>query len=90
MGEMMNIQKKVRERVDVCLGESTAVLSIWFCFPFRKIGLVEWFDLCSSSVVFTDILFCFRFNLLGVLIRETLQTLSSGNVPKHYELCSEY
>ena len=38
MGEMMNIQKeKVRkELVSLCLGEFTAVLSIWFCFFLLK------------------------------------------------------
>lgn len=38
MGEMMKIQKeRVRkELVSLCLGEFTAVLSIWFCFFLLK------------------------------------------------------
>lgn len=36
MGEMMSIQKEKvkKELVSLCLGEFTAVLSIWFCFFF--------------------------------------------------------
>ena len=38
MGEMMKIQKKKvrKELVSLCLGEFTAVLSIWFCFFLLK------------------------------------------------------
>ena len=49
MGEMMNIQKeKVRkELVSLCLGEFTAVLSIWFCFFLLKNRLGDWNGLIS-------------------------------------------
>lgn len=41
---MMNIQKeKVRKvLVSLCLGEFTAVLSIWFCFFLLKNRLGDW------------------------------------------------
>ena len=45
----MNIQKeKVRkELVSLCLGEFTAVLSIWFCFFLLKNRLADWNSLVT-------------------------------------------
>ncbi|MCY7090718.1 hypothetical protein [Streptococcus oralis] len=49
MGKMMHIQKeKVRkELVSLCLGEFTAVLSIWFCFFLLKNRLGDWKSLVT-------------------------------------------
>ena len=89
MGEMMNIQKeKVRkELVYLCLGEFTAVLSIWFCFFLLKNRLGDW----KSLVTILYSLSLLTFILLqgsiywAILIRRlSSPQFGSGSVPKLY------
>lgn len=89
MGEMMNIQKeKVRkELVSLCLGEFTAVLSIWFCFFLLKNRLGD----VNSLVTILYPLSLLTFILLqgsiywAILIRRLSNSqFGSGNVPKIY------
>ena len=89
MGEMMNIQKeKVRkELVSLCLGEFTAVLSIWFCFFLLKNRLGD----VNSLVTILYPLSLLTFILLqgsiywAILIRRLSNPqFGSGNVPKIY------
>ena len=89
MVEMMNIQKeKVRkELVSVCLGEFTAVLSIWFCFFLLKNRLGD----VNSLVTILYPLSLLTFILLqgsiywAILIRRLSKPqFGSGNVPKLY------
>ena len=89
MGEMMNIQKeKVRkELVSLCLGEFTAVLSIWFCFFLLKNRLADW----NSLVTILYPLSLLTFILLqgsiywAILIRRLSKPqFGSENVPKLY------
>lgn len=89
MVEMMNIQKeKVRkELVSVCLGEFTAVLSIWFCFFLLKNRLGD----VNSLVTILYPLSLLTFILLqgsiywAILIRRLSNPqFGSGNVPKIY------
>lgn len=89
MGEMMNIQKeKVRkELVSLCLGEFTAVLSIWFCFFLLKNRLGD----VNSLVTILYPLSLLTFILLqgsiywAILIRRLSKPqFGSGNVPKIY------
>ena len=89
MGEMMNIQKeKVRkELVSLCLGEFTAVLSIWFCFFLLKNRLADW----NSLVTILYPLSLLTFILLqgsiywAILIRRLSKPqFGNGNVPKIY------
>ena len=89
MGEMMNIQKeKVRkELVSLCLGEFTAVLSIWFCFFLLKNRLADW----NSLVTILYPLSLLTFILLqgsiywAILIRRLSNPqFGSGSVPKLY------
>ena len=89
MGEMMNIQKeKVRkELVSLCLGEFTAVLSIWFCFFLLKNRLGD----VNSLVTILYPLSLLTFILLqgsiywAILIRRLSKPqFGSGNVPRIY------
>ena len=89
MGEMMNIQKeKVRkELVSLCLGEFTAVLSIWFCFFLLKNRLGD----VNSLVTILYPLSLLTFILLqgsiywAILIRRLSNPqFGSGNVPRIY------
>ena len=89
MGEMMHIQKeKVRkELVSLCLGEFTAVLSIWFCFFLLKNRLGDW----NSLVTILYPLSLLTFILLqgsiywAILIRRLSKPqFGSENVPKLY------
>ena len=89
MVEMMNIQKeKVRkELVSVCLGEFTAVLSIWFCFFLLKNRLGDE----NSLVTILYPLSLLTFILLqgsiywAILIRRLSNPqFGSGSVPKLY------
>ena len=89
MGEMMNIEKeKVRkELVSLCLGEFTAVLSIWFCFFLLKNRLGD----VNSLVTILYPLSLLTFILLqgsiywAILIRRLSKPqFGSGNVPKIY------
>lgn len=89
MGEMMNIQKeKVRkELISLCLGEFTAVLSIWFCFFLLKNRLGD----VNSLVTILYPLSLLTFILLqgsiywAILIRRLSKPqFGSGNVPKLY------
>lgn len=89
MGDMMNIQKeKVRkELVSLCLGEFTAVLSIWFCFFLLKNRLGD----VNSLVTILYPLSLLTFILLqgsiywAILIRRLSKPqFGSGNVPKIY------
>ena len=85
----MNIQKeKVRkELVSLCLGEFTAVLSIWFCFFLLKNRLGD----VNSLVTILYPLSLLTFILLqgsiywAILIRRLSKPqFGSGNVPKLY------
>ena len=89
MGDMMNIQKeKVRkELVSLCLGEFTAVLSLWFCFFLLKNRLADW----NSLVTILYPLSLLTFILLqgsiywAILIRRLSKPqFGNGNVPKIY------
>ena len=89
MGEMMKIQKeRVRkELVSLCLGEFTAVLSIWFCFFLLKSRLGD----VNSLVTILYPLSLLTFILLqgsiywAILIRRLSKPqFGSGNVPKLY------
>lgn len=89
MGEMMKIQKeRVRkELVSLCLGEFTAVLSIWFCFFLLKNRLGD----VNSLVTIHYPLSLLTFILLqgsiywAILIRRLSKPqFGSGNVPKLY------
>ena len=85
----MNIQKeKVRkELVSLCLGEFTAVLSLWFCFFLLKNRLADW----NSLVTILYPLSLLTFILLqgsiywAILIRRMSNPqFGSGSVPKLY------
>lgn len=89
MGEMMKIQKeKVRkELVSLCLGEFTAVLSIWFCFFLLKNRLGD----VNSLVTILYPLSLLTFILLqgsiywAILIRRLSKPqFGSASVPKIY------
>lgn len=89
MGEMMSIQKeKVRkELLSLCLGEFTAVLSIWFCFFLLKNRLADW----NSLVTILYPLSLLTFILLqgsiywAILIRRLSNPhFGSGSVSKLY------
>ena len=91
MGEMMNIEKeKVRkELVSLCLGEFTAVLTIWFCFFLLKNRLAD----VNSLVTILYPLSLLTFILLqgsiywAILIRRLSNPRfgsGSGSVPKLY------
>ena len=89
MGEMMNIQKEKvkKELVSLCLGEFTAVLSIWFCFFLLKNRLGD----VNSLVTILYPLSLLTFILLqgsiywAILIRRLSKPqFGSGTVPKIY------
>ena len=89
MGEMMNIQKEKvkKELVSLCLGEFTAVLSIWFCFFLLKNRLGD----VNSLVTVLYPLSLLTFILLqgsiywAILIRRLSNPqFGSRNVPKLY------
>ena len=89
MGEMMNIQKEKvkKELVFLCLGEFTAVLSIWFCFFLLKNRLGD----VNSLVTVLYPLSLLTFILLqgsiywAILIRRLSNPqFGSRNVPKLY------
>ena len=89
MGEMMSIQKEKvkKELVSLCLGEFTAVLSIWFCFFLLKNRLGD----VNSLVTILYPLSLLTFILLqgsiywAILIRRLSKPqFGSGNVPKLY------
>ena len=89
MVEMMNIQKeKVRkELVSVCLGEFTAVLSIWFCFFLLKNRLGDWRSLLSILYPLSLLTFILLQGSIywAILIRRLSKPqFGSGNVPKIY------
>lgn len=89
MGEMMSIQKEKvkKELVSLCLGEFTAVLSIWFCFFLLKNRLGD----VNSLVTVLYPLSLLTFILLqgsiywAILIRRLSKPqFGSGNVPRVY------
>ncbi|MCY7079429.1 hypothetical protein QM468_05755 [Streptococcus oralis subsp. tigurinus] len=89
MGDIMKIQKeKVRkELLSLCLGELTAVLSIWFCFFLLKNRLGD----VNSLVTILYPLSLLTFILLqgsiywAILIRRLSKPqFGSGNVPRIY------
>lgn len=89
MGEMMNIQKeKVRkELVSLCLGEFTAVLSIWFCFFLLKNQLGDWNGLISILYPFSLLTFILLQGSIywAILIRRLSKSqFGSASVPKLY------
>lgn len=89
MGEMMNIQKeKVRkELVSLCLGEFTAVLSIWFCFFLLKNRLGDWRSLFSILYPLSLLTFILLQGSIywAILIRRLSNPeFGSGNVPRIY------
>ena len=89
MGEMMNIQKeKVRkELMSLCLGEFTAVLSIWFCFFLLKNRLGDWNGLISILYPLSLLTFILLQGSIywAILIRRLSKPqFGSENVPKLY------
>ncbi len=89
MGKMMNIQKeKVRkELVSLCLGEFTAVLSIWFCFFLLKNRLGDWRNLVSILYPLSLLTFILLQGSIywAILIRRLSNPqFGSVNVPRIY------
>ena len=89
MGEMMKIQKeRVRkELVSLCLGEFTAVLSIWFCFFLLKNRLGDWNGLISIIYPLSLLIFILLQGSIywAILIRRLSKPqFGSGTVPKLY------
>ena len=89
MGEMMNIQKeKVRkELMSLCLGEFTAVLSIWFCFFLLKNRLGDWNGLISILHPLSLLTFILLQGSIywAILIRKLSKfQFGSASVPKLY------
>ena len=89
MGEMMNIQKeKVRkELMSLCLGEFTAVLSIWFCFFLLKNRLGDWNGLISILHPLSLLTFILLqgSTYWAILIRRLSNPqFGNGNIPKIY------
>ena len=85
----MNIQKeKVRkELMSLCLGEFTAVLSIWFCFFLLKNRLGDWNGLISILHPLSLLTFILLQGSIywAILIRRLSKPqFGSGNVPKIY------
>ena len=85
----MNIQKeKVRkELVSLCLGEFTAVLSIWFCFFLLKNRLGDWRSLFSILYPLSLLTFILLQGSIywAILMRRLSKSqFGSGNVPKIY------
>ena len=89
MGELMNIQKeKVRkELVSLCLGEFTAVLSIWFCFFLLKNRLSDWNSLATILYPLSLLTFILLQGSIywAILIRRLSKPqFGSGSVPRIY------
>ena len=89
MGDMMKIQKeKVRkELVSLCLGEFTAVLSIWFCFFLLKNRLGDWRSLFSILYPLSLLTFILLQGSIywAILIRRLSKPqFGSASVPKLY------
>lgn len=89
MGEMMNIQKEKvkKELVSLCLGEFTAVLSIWFCFFLLKNRLSDWNGLISILYPLSLLTFILLqgSTYWAILIRRLSNPqFGSGNVPRIY------
>ena len=89
MGEMMHIQKeKVRkELVSLCLGEFTAVLSIWFCFFLLKNRLGDWRSLVTILYPLSLLTFILLQGSIywAILIRRLSNPqFGNGNVSKIY------
>lgn len=89
MGEIMNIQKeKVRkELVSLCLGELTAVLSIWFCFFLLKNRLGDVNSLVSILYPLSLLTFILLQGSIywAILIRRLFKPqFGSASVPKLY------
>ena len=85
----MKIQKeRVRkELVSLCLGEFTAVLSIWFCFFLLKNRLGDWRSLLSILYPLSLLTFILLQGSIywAILIRRLSKPqFGSGNVPKIY------
>ena len=85
----MNIQKeKVRkELVSLCLGELTAVLSIWFCFFILKNRLGDWNSLVTilySLSLLTFILLQGSIYWAILMRRLSNPQFGSRSVPKLY------
>ena len=85
----MNIQKeKVRkELVSLCLGEFTAVLSIWFCFFLLKNRLGDWRNLVSILYPLSLLTFILLQGSIywAILIRRLSNPqFGSVNVPRIY------
>ena len=89
MGEMMNIQKEKvkKELVSLCLGEFTAVLSIWFCFFLLKNRFSDWNGLISILYPLSLLTFILLqgSTYWAILIRRLSNPqFGSGNVPRIY------
>lgn len=89
MGEMMNIQKeKVRkELMSLCLGEFTAVLSIWFCFFLLKNRLGDWMSLITILYPLSLLTFILLqgSTYWAILMRRLSKSqFGSASVPKLY------
>ncbi|WP_247952027.1 hypothetical protein [Streptococcus oralis] len=89
MGEMMNIQKEKvkKELVSLCLGEFTAVLSIWFCFFLLKNRLSDWNGLISILYPLSLLTFILLqgSTYWAILIRRlSNHQFGNGNIPKIY------
>ena len=85
----MHIQKeKVRkELVSLCLGEFTAVLSIWFCFFLLKNRLGDWRSLVTILYPLSLLTFILLQGSIywAILIRRLSKPqFGSENVPKLY------
>lgn len=85
----MNIQKeKVRkELVSLCLGEFTAVLSIWFCFFLLNNRLGDWNGLATILYPLSLLTFILLQGSIywAILIRRLSNPqFGSGSVPKLY------
>lgn len=86
---MMSIQKeRVRkELVSLCLGEFTAVLSIWFCFFLLKNRLGDWRSLFSILYPLSLLTFILLQGSIywAILIRRLSKPqFGSASVPKLY------
>ena len=89
MDEMMNIQKEKvkKELVSLCLGEFTAVLSIWFCFFLLKNRLGDWNGLISIIYPLSLLIFILLQGSIywAILIRRLSNPqFGSASVPKLY------
>ena len=86
---MMHIQKEKvrRELVSLCLGEFTAVLSIWFCFFLLKNRLGDWMSLITILYPLSLLTFILLqgSTYWAILIRRLSNPqFGNGNIPKIY------